>query len=52
MATKTLSGREGEDARRELRALFGEVRQVGLESTRKGSSELYLIASGFRPEIK
>ena len=50
MATKTLGGREGEEARKALRVLFAEVRQVGLDSTRKGSSELYLIATGFRPE--
>jgi 23S rRNA (uridine2552-2'-O)-methyltransferase len=48
MVTKTLGGREGEAARAALRPLFAEVRQVGLEATRKGSSELYLIASGFK----
>ena len=50
MATKTLGGREGEEARKALKGLFAEVRQVGLDSTRKGSSELYLIAIGFEPE--
>lgn len=48
MVTKTLGGREGEAARAALKPLFEEVRQVGLDSTRKGSSELYLIASRFR----
>jgi|SRR5688572_20480426 len=51
MVTKTLGGREGEAARAALKALFAEVRQVGLDATRKGSSELYLIASGFRGSI-
>jgi 23S rRNA (uridine2552-2'-O)-methyltransferase len=48
LVTKTLGGRAGEDARAALRSLFAGVRQVGLESTRKGSSELYLVATGFR----
>jgi 23S rRNA (uridine2552-2'-O)-methyltransferase len=47
LVTKTLGGREGENARTELRKIFAAVRQVGLEATRKGSSELYLIATGF-----
>lgn len=50
MVTKTLGGREGEAARAALKPLFAEVRQVGLDSTRKGSSELYLIATRFREE--
>jgi len=50
LVTKTLGGAEGEHARAELRELFAGVRQVGLESTRKGSSELYLIATGFQPK--
>jgi 23S rRNA (uridine2552-2'-O)-methyltransferase len=48
LVTKTLGGREGEAARAALKPLFAAVRQVGLEATRKGSSELYVIASGFR----
>ena len=48
LVTKTLGGREGEAARAALRPLFGSVRQLGLDATRKGSSELYLVATGFR----
>lgn len=48
MVTKTLGGREGEAARAALKPLFSAVRQVGLDATRKGSSELYLIASDFK----
>jgi 23S rRNA (uridine2552-2'-O)-methyltransferase len=48
LVAKTLGGREGELARTELRKLFGAVRQLGLESTRKGSSELYILSADFR----
>lgn len=48
LVTKTLGGREGELARAALKELFSGVRQLGLDATRKGSSELYLIATGFR----
>jgi 23S rRNA (uridine2552-2'-O)-methyltransferase len=51
LVTKTLGGREGEAARAALRPLFGSVRQLGLDATRKGSSELYLLASGFRRNL-
>jgi 23S rRNA (uridine2552-2'-O)-methyltransferase len=50
LVAKTLGGAEGEDARSALRKLFTSVRQLGLESTRKGSSELYLVATGFHGE--
>lgn len=46
LVAKTLGGREGEEARAALRPLFASVRQLGLDSTRKGSSELYLVATG------
>ncbi|MCC6763339.1 MAG: RlmE family RNA methyltransferase [Deltaproteobacteria bacterium] len=46
---KTLGGREGEAAHAELKKLFRGVRQLGLESTRKGSSELYIVAVDFKP---
>jgi 23S rRNA (uridine2552-2'-O)-methyltransferase len=46
LVAKTLGGREGEAARAALRPLFTSVRQLGLDSTRKGSSELYLVATG------
>ncbi|MBP1689854.1 MAG: ribosomal methyltransferase RrmJ/FtsJ [Deltaproteobacteria bacterium] len=48
LVTKTLGGQEGELARAALKELFASVRQVGLDSTRKGSSELYLLATGFQ----
>ena len=48
LVTKTLGGREGELARAALKELFSGIRQLGLDATRKGSSELYLIATGFR----
>ncbi|MEO6025790.1 MAG: RlmE family RNA methyltransferase [Candidatus Binatia bacterium] len=48
LVTKTLGGREGEAARAALKPLFASVRQVGLDATRKGSSELYVLAAGFR----
>jgi 23S rRNA (uridine2552-2'-O)-methyltransferase len=50
LITKTLGGREGEVARAELRQLFESVRQLGLDATRKGSSELYLVATDFLGE--
>ena len=48
LVTKTLGGQEGELARAALKELFASVRQLGLDSTRKGSSELYLLATGFQ----
>lgn len=50
LITKTLGGPEGEAARAELKKRFGSIRQLGLESTRKGSSELYLVAMDFKAE--
>lgn len=48
LAVKTFGGAEGDAARAALATAFERVRRVGLEATRKGSSELYLIASGYR----
>jgi 23S rRNA (uridine2552-2'-O)-methyltransferase len=48
LVTKTLGGAEAEALRAELRRSYGSVRLVGLSSTRRGSSELYLVATGFR----
>jgi 23S rRNA (uridine2552-2'-O)-methyltransferase len=48
LAAKTFGGAEMEAARAALRARFGRVRLVGLEATRKGSSELYLVATDYR----
>jgi 23S rRNA (uridine2552-2'-O)-methyltransferase len=44
---KTFGGTEMEAARAALRAVFGRVRLVGLEATRKGSAELYLLATDY-----
>jgi 23S rRNA (uridine2552-2'-O)-methyltransferase len=51
LVMKTLGGATGENTRRTLRERFSTVRQLGLDATRKGSSELYLVASGFRGRI-
>jgi len=51
LVTKTLGGPEGEATRTALRNLFANVRQLGLASTRRGSSELYLVATDFHGEI-
>jgi len=48
LVEKTFGGAEMEIARAALRSAFGRVRLVGLDATRKGSSELYLIASDYR----
>ncbi len=48
LVAKTFGGAEMKAARADLRAAFGRVRLVGLESTRKGSSELYLVATDYR----
>jgi 23S rRNA (uridine2552-2'-O)-methyltransferase len=47
LVEKTFGGAEMETARAALRSMFGQVRLIGLESTRKGSSELYLVASDY-----
>jgi len=46
--TKSFGGVEMEAARAALRTAFGRVRLVGLEATRNGSSELYLVAADYR----
>jgi 23S rRNA (uridine2552-2'-O)-methyltransferase len=48
LVVKTFGGAEGDELRAALRAAYDSVRLVGLETTRKRSSELYLIASGHR----
>jgi len=45
---KTFGGAEGAAAQAALKPLFERIRQLGLESTRKGSAELYLVATGHR----
>ena len=47
LVAKTFGGAEMETSRAALRGAFRQVRLVGLESTRKGSSELYLVASDY-----
>lgn len=51
LVTKTLGGAVGEAARAEIRKLFGSVRQLGLDATRKGSSELYIVATDFKGNV-
>jgi 23S rRNA (uridine2552-2'-O)-methyltransferase len=48
LVMKTFGGAEGDAARATLAAVFERIRRVGLEATRKGSSELYLAAVGYR----
>ncbi len=45
---KTFGGADAEEARKTLVPAYAEVRRIGLAATRKGSSELYLVATGFR----
>jgi 23S rRNA (uridine2552-2'-O)-methyltransferase len=48
LVMKTFGGAESESVRATLRAAYVGVRLVGLAATRKGSSELYLVATGYR----
>lgn len=48
LVLKTFGGSEAEETRAALAASYRKVRRLGLEATRKGSSELYLVATGFR----
>ena len=48
LVMKTFGGAEGEVVRTALRAVYARVRLVGLAATRKGSAELYLVATGYR----
>ncbi len=45
---KTFGGDEAEETRAALVTSHRKVRRIGLTATRKGSSELYLVATGFR----
>lgn len=47
---KTFGGAEAASWRDTLRRRYEAVRLVGLAATRKGSSEVYLVGTGFRPE--
>ena len=45
---KTFGGSGAEETRAALATSHRKVRRIGLAATRKGSSELYLVATGFR----
>jgi 23S rRNA (uridine2552-2'-O)-methyltransferase len=45
---KILQGPEAQQIERELRRRFATARQVKVSATRKGSSERYLLARGFK----
>lgn len=47
LVLKTFGGAEAEAARAALRTEYESVRLVGLGATRRGSSELYLVATGY-----
>jgi 23S rRNA (uridine2552-2'-O)-methyltransferase len=48
LVIKMLGATETASARAALRATCNSVRLIGLDATRKGSSELYLVALGYR----
>lgn len=50
--TKVFQGEELDVVIRELKDEFGEVRRVVPSASRKASSEIYLLAKGFRGAVK
>ncbi len=50
LLAKVFEGEELEALEREMKALFREVRRVVPRASRKASSEVYLLARGYRPE--
>ncbi len=48
-AVKTFEGSETAVFRREIKPFFASLHRFRSEATRKGSSEMYLVATGFRP---
>jgi 23S rRNA (uridine2552-2'-O)-methyltransferase len=48
LVTKTFGGADAETTRAALAQAYRSVRLIRLAATRKGSSELYLVATGFR----
>lgn len=50
LVVKTFGGAEAEETRAALAARYTAVRLIHLTATRKGSSELYLVATGLRGE--
>ena len=50
LVLKILEGPEAQTVDKRIRGLFGKAKTVKLASTRKGSTERYLVAQGFRGE--
>ena len=50
LVMKTFGGGDAATWRDSLRQRFANVRLVGLAATRKGSAEVYLVATGFRAD--
>jgi 23S rRNA (uridine2552-2'-O)-methyltransferase len=50
LLVKILEGPEAQTIDRRIRASFDQSRTIKLQSTRKGSSERYLVARGYRGE--
>lgn len=50
LLAKVFEGEDLEALEREMKALFREVRRVVPRATRKASSEVYLLARGYRPQ--
>jgi len=50
LVMKTFGGADAAERRDALRRRYGNVRLIGLAATRKGSSEVYLVGTDFRPE--
>ena len=48
-AVKTFEGAETAVFQKEIKPYFASIHRIRSEATRKGSSEMYLIATGFRP---
>jgi 23S rRNA (uridine2552-2'-O)-methyltransferase len=49
LLVKLLECPEAQDFQRRIRACFASAKTVRAEATRKGSSERYLLARGYRP---
>lgn len=49
---KILEGPEAQIVDQRIRKRFDKARTLKLQSTRKGSTERYLVARGFRPEVE
>lgn len=51
LLVKLLECPEAQHFQRRMRALFASAKTVQAEATRKGSSERYLLARGYRPPV-